>query len=192
MAAPNDEAPSVQGRGLQKTHSQPLTAATETVPQPTTTRNAFRRDWLPDPRSYYEGQGLKLTGRGPWCSTSCAFHGSRSTMRINMASGGFICMSCCAKGGDIVAYHRAAYGLDFVDTCMALGAWQGPTDGAADRLVRPTQLSARDAIGLIRVELMVVCVAAANVGQGCVLTDRDRVRVMRAGGRVQHVLDTFQ
>ena len=49
----------------------------------------FDRRNLPDPISYYESEGLKLTSRGKWRTTACQFHGGSDSMRINADSGAF-------------------------------------------------------------------------------------------------------
>ena len=64
----------------------------------------FVKENLPDPVTYFENEGLKLTGRGPWRNTSCVFHGGRDSMQIKIESGGFCCMNCGVKGGDVLAY----------------------------------------------------------------------------------------
>jgi hypothetical protein len=48
----------------------------------------YLRDNLPDPIAYFEGEGLKLDGRGKWRTTECRFHGGSDSMRVNTASGG--------------------------------------------------------------------------------------------------------
>jgi hypothetical protein len=49
----------------------------------------FIRDNLPDAASYFEGQGLTLTGprSAKWRTTRCEFHGGSDSMRVNIASG---------------------------------------------------------------------------------------------------------
>ena len=84
----------------------------------------FDRRNLPDPISYYESEGLKLTSRGKWRTTACQFHGGSDSMRINTETGAFACMAGCgARGGDVLAYHMAQHGLEFVEAAKALGAW---------------------------------------------------------------------
>ena len=82
----------------------------------------FERDRLPDPVSYYEAVGLKLTGprSSKWRTTECKFHGGSDSMRVNVATGAFRCMNCGARGGDVLAYHMAESGLEFVDAAKAL------------------------------------------------------------------------
>jgi len=85
----------------------------------------FDRDRLPDPVNYYEGQGLILKGprSTKWKTTRCELHGGGDSMRVNVATGAFRCMNCGARGGDVLAYHMAESGLEFVEAAKALGAW---------------------------------------------------------------------
>ena len=66
---------------------------------------SFDRTRLPDPIEYYENlAGLRFKERGgKWRTTACNFHGGSDSLRINTASGGYICMSCGAGGGDVLA-----------------------------------------------------------------------------------------
>ena len=150
----------------------------------------FAPDALPDPITYYEAQqGLRLTGRGEWRTTGCAFHGGSDSMRINLRSGGFVCMAGCgAKGGDIVAYQMAASGQDFVTAAKALGAWRDDgTPGPPRR--RPAPLAARDALSLLQREARIVAVAAAGLAGGEPLTDDDRDRLLRAAARIEFIAE---
>ena len=40
-----------------------------------------------------------------------------------MERGAFKCMTCGAKGGDLLAFHMRRHGLSFIDAAKALGAW---------------------------------------------------------------------
>ena len=83
----------------------------------------FERGRLPDPLIYFEHQGLRLLGRGAWRSSLCPFHPDcHPSLRINALSGAFRCMACGAKGGDVLAFHRARHGLSFVQAARDLGA----------------------------------------------------------------------
>lgn len=86
----------------------------------------FRREQLPPPVSYYTRQGINLIGRsGEWRSALCPFHPDKHpSLRINLRSGGFRCMVCGTKGGDVLAFHRLRTGMSFVDAAKALGAWE--------------------------------------------------------------------
>jgi DNA primase len=85
---------------------------------------SFDRSRLPEPASYFESAGLKIMGRGPWRSARCCFHeDSRPSLRINLETGSYRCMACGAKGGDVLAFHRARHGLSFAQAARDLGAW---------------------------------------------------------------------
>ena len=149
----------------------------------------FDRSRQPDPIAFYEGQGLKLVGRGKWRTTSCIFHGGSDSMRINTSTGGFICMACGAHGGDVLAYRMAAAGEDFTTAARALGAWQ---DDGRPAPARPTPISPRSAIELLAREANLIAVAAANVGHGVNLTETDLGRVLKAAGRIAKISEIFK
>ncbi len=89
---------------------------------PSTSR--FERERLPDPLGYFEAEGLRLLGRKAWRSTLCCFHkDSNPSLRVNVETGAYRCMACGAKGGDVLAFHRARHGLSFVQAARDLGAW---------------------------------------------------------------------
>lgn len=151
---------------------------------------SFDRAALPDAISFYEAEGLTLTGRGKWRTTSCTFHGGSDSMRINAETGAFVCMAGCgAKGGDVLAYRMSARGEDFVTAAKALGAW---VDDGRPPPRNPAPLSARDALTLLASESNLAAVAAANVGRGVVLTAADRERLLTAAGRIGLVQRWFQ
>jgi hypothetical protein len=149
---------------------------------------SFDRNLLPDPVSYFEGQRLTLTGRGKWRTTACQFHEGSDSMRINTVSGGWCCMSCGAKGGDVLAYHQQLHGLDFVDAAKQLGAW---VDDGRAAPSKPTPLAPRAALQVMAFEATLIAVAAGNVGQGVALSDTDRARVMAAAGRINRLVEVF-
>ena len=151
----------------------------------------FIRDNLPDAASYFESEGLVLTGlrSAKWKTTSCTFHGGSDSMRINTASGGWCCMACNAKGGDVLAYHMAAHGLDFIDAAKALGCWVD--DGQPHRPQRSKPLPASQAIQVLQFESMLTYVAAGNIAHGVQLTDTDRARLLVASQRIQTILGAF-
>ena len=88
--------------------------------------SCFDRAAMPDPASYYiERATLRLTGRGRWRSAVCPFHDdTRPSLRVNIETGGYRCMVCGAKGGDVLAFHRARHGLSFQQAARDLGAWR--------------------------------------------------------------------
>ena len=150
---------------------------------------AFDRNLVPETVSYFEADGLKLSGRGKWRATECRFHNGCETMRINVATGGWVCMSCGEKGGDVLAYHMKLHGLEFVDTAKQLGAWVD--DGQPARQHKPTALSPRAALEVLAFEANLVAIAAGNLAMGVILTDADRARVMTATGRIIRVAGDF-
>lgn len=149
----------------------------------------FIRDRLPDAVDYYTGTAsLKLIGpsRSKWKTTACEFHGGSDSMRIHVERGAFICMSCGAKGGDVLAYHMAVHGFGFVDAAKALGAYQedGKPHGGG---LRPAKIPARDLLKLAAFEISVASMVAANLAQGKSVSETDRARLMTAAGRVGRI-----
>ena len=151
----------------------------------------FERDRLPDPVSYYEAVGLKLTGprSSKWRTTECKFHGGSDSMRVNVATGAFRCMNCGARGGDVLAYHMAESGLEFVEAAKALGAWVA--DGKPHKPQKPTALSPRAALEVLGFEATLVALAAGNLAKGLILSDADRKRLLICAGRINRVVEDF-
>lgn len=149
----------------------------------------FKKDQLPDVLGYFESQGLKLSARGKWRTTECRFHDGSDSMRVNTTSGAWVCMSCNAKGGDVLAYHMAANCLDFVSAAKDLGAWQD--DGKPTRNYRPKPISAGQAISVLAFESHLTAIAASTIAHGRPLTDIDRSRLLVAAGRIQHIAQVY-
>lgn len=145
---------------------------------------SFTKSLLPDPVTYFEGLGLRLVGRGDWRTTKCLFHGGSDSLRINVRSGGWVCMSCGAKGGDVLAFHMEFQGMDFVSAAKDLGAW---VPNAYQSAQRPLPFVARDALGAIRFEALLCAIAACNLARGTNLTDSDRERLVLAAGRIEFI-----
>lgn len=151
---------------------------------------SFNRDLLPDPLPYFEEVGLSFVEkRGQWRSTNCPFHGGSDSLRVNTKNGAFVCMAGCgAKGGDVLAFHMAHAGLDFVAAAKSLGAWV--EDGKPTQS-RPTPISARSALDILKAEATLTAVAAGNLGRGLILTDIDLARLMCAAGRIARICELF-
>ena len=149
----------------------------------------FLRENLPDPVSYFESEGLKLQGKGKWRTTSCSFHGGSDSMRINTATGAWVCMSCNAKGGDVLAHFIAEHGVDFVTAAKALRAWDD--NGSPDKPHRPKPLPASQAIQVLAFESTLTAVAAGNIAHGVLLTDTDRARLRVAAKRINTISEAF-
>lgn len=150
----------------------------------------FDRNNQPDTTAFFETHGLKLIGKGPWRTTACTFHGGRETMRVNLASGGWVCMSCGEKGGDVLAYQIAVTGADFVTAAKAIGAWID--DGKPCRQQKPTPLSPRAALSAMTFEATLTAVAAGNIAKGVLLTEADRSRLMKAASRISRMVEVFE
>ena len=152
---------------------------------------SFNRDLLPEPVSFFENQGLKLSGprSAKWKTTECRFHGGSDSMRINVHSGAWVCMACGEKGGDVLAFEIASTGAAFVDACKALGAWVD--DGKPQTQQKPTPLAPRAALSVLAFEATLAAIAAANLANGVALTDTDRARLLRAAGRINKIAEVF-
>jgi hypothetical protein len=144
----------------------------------------FIRDRLPDAASYFEGEGLRLAGPGKWKTTRCDWHDGSDSMRVNTETGGWCCMACGVKGGDVLAYQMQAHGQEFIEAARALGAWE---ESANPRGIRhkPLSFSPRAALELLRFDALHVMVAACNVAQGVVLTEQDRKALVEVASRIQ-------
>ena len=151
----------------------------------------FGRNLLPDPTAYFENQGLKLTGprKAKWKTTVCNFHGGSDSMRVNIGTGAWVCMSCGVKGGDVLAYEITVTGADFVDAAKAIGAWAD--DGKPHTHQKPTPLSPRAALSAMAFEATLTAIAAGNIANGVVLTDADRSRLMTAASRINLLAEAF-
>lgn len=149
----------------------------------------FRREQLPDPVGYFEGQGLKLSGPGRWKTTSCTFHGGSDSMRVNTATGAWVCMSCGEKSGDVLGYHMKAHGVEFVQAAKDLGAWTD--DGKPVLQQKPTPLPPRAALQVIAFEANLTAIAAGNVAHGVKLSDQDRFRLLTAAARIRRISEVY-
>jgi hypothetical protein len=152
----------------------------------------FERDKLPDVLTYFEGQGLTLSGprSAKWKTTNCTFHGGSDSMRVNTATGAWVCMAGCgARGGDVLAYHQAAHGLEFVEAAKALGAWLD--DGKPQAPHRPTPLSPRAALQVLAFEATLTAIAAGNLARGVALNDVDLQRLLVAVNRITRLVEAY-
>ena len=152
---------------------------------------SFDRTLLPDPVAYFENLGLTLKGPGSakWKTTTCKFHGGSDSMRINVATGAWVCMNCGAKGGDVLAYEIKASGRDFVEAAKALGCWVD--DGRPQVQTKPTPLSPRLALSVMAFESMLAALAACNLANGVALTEADRARLLVAANRINRLVEAF-
>ena len=152
---------------------------------------SFDRTRLPDAPTYFENQGLRLKGpsTAKWKTTTCNFHGGSDSMRVNVTTGAWVCMSCGEKGGDVLAYEIKDSGREFVDAAKALGCWVD--DGRPQVQTKPTPLSPRLALSVMAFESTLAAVAAGNVANGVTLTEADRARLMVAATRINRLVEAF-
>lgn len=152
---------------------------------------SFDRNQLPDPVTYFEDRGLTLKGprSAKWKTIACRFHGGSDSMRVNVATGAWVCMSCGAKGGDVLSYEMQSNGSEFIDAAKALGCWVD--DGRLPATTKPTPLSPRQALSVMAFEANLTAVAAGNVANGMILPDADRARLMVAANRINRLVEAF-
>ena len=111
-------------------------------------------------------------------------------MRVNVATGAWVCMSCGEKGGDVLAHEIRAGGREFVDAAKALGCWVD--DGRPPVQAKPTPLSPRLALSELAFESTLTAVAADNLAYGVALTDADRARLRLAANRMNRLAEAFE
>ncbi len=150
----------------------------------------FIRDRLPDAISYFDTQDVHLVGPGRWKTGPCHLHGGSDSLRVNTGSGAWRCMSCGAKGGDVLAFHIERHGLGFVEAARELGAYidngkpySGPT--------KPATLPARDAMQLAAHELRLAFVVMADIRAGVIPSDDDWQRFIAGVGRVEALAQEY-
>lgn len=148
----------------------------------------FDRSALPEPLAYYEAQGLQFRERkGKWRTTRCDFHGGSDSLRVNTATGAFVCMSCNARGGDVLSFHMAHEGLTFIEAAKALGCWI--EDGKPQQHRRPKALPAHEVLELIEREARLTAIEAARLANGHAITNEIKTRLLQAAGTINHVLE---
>lgn len=142
------------------------------------------RNRLPDPETYYEGEGLRLTGRGKWRTAPCPFHGGSDSMRVHVDSGAWVCMNCGVKGGDVLAFERERTGSSFETAARNLGAWI--EDGREhSRPAKSRDFSAREALGVIARELLLIVVVISDARRGLTPSDADWHAFIEAAGNIE-------
>lgn len=141
---------------------------------------SFDRDRLPDPAAYFESEGLAVQGRGKWRTTRCDFHDGSDSMRVNVESGAWVCMSCGVKGGDVLAYAMQRRGVGFVDAARALGAW---VEDGRQSSAKPRSFTAGDALAVLFEDLHLCVVVISDCRAGVLPTDSDWQAFLGAAGR---------
>lgn len=89
-------------------------------------KRKFDRTKLPYPKNYYDHEFPEIKHKkliSEWINVRCCFHNdTQPSLGIHLVSGGFYCFACGAKGGDVLAFHRMRYKLNFVEAVNRLGA----------------------------------------------------------------------
>lgn len=152
---------------------------------------ALIRERIPAWESYASDHGLVLVGRGKWRNLLCDFHNDgKPSMRVNVESGGWVCMSCGAKGGDVLAHHMQRTSLGFIEAAKDLGAWDEDKAQPTERKAR--SLSASDAMHVISHELMVMTVVISDARTGLIPSDADWQRFLAGAGRIEALTREFR
>jgi hypothetical protein len=152
---------------------------------------SFDQTRVPDPINYFAAQDMQLIGSAAaaWKTTACRFHGGSDSLRVNTHSGGWICMACGAKGGDMLAYHMQAHGLAFIEAARQLGAWT--EDGRSAAAQKPAPLPPRAALEVLAFEATLTALAAGNIAKGVCLAETDRARLMVAARRISLIAEAY-
>ena len=108
----------------------------------------FNRANLPPPSAFYKqelGQLGRADSRG-WvrCKQKC-FNCGHGGFGVNLRSGGFYCLSCGVKGGDVLAFYMLRYRVDFVTAYRRLGACEDDPNPAESRRRREQEAERRAA-----------------------------------------------
>ena len=146
----------------------------------------FIKDRLPDPQSYFESEDVHLVGPGQWKTGPCHFHGGSDSMRVNVRTGGWVCMNCMAKGQDVLAFHMQRHGLDFVAAARQLGAYV--EDGKPHRGQKtPATISARDAMEVAATGLRVAVLVMSDIRAGVIPSDQDWQSFIKRAGEIEQL-----
>ena len=151
----------------------------------------FVRDKLPDPLSYFDGEGVPLHGGGRWRTGRCDFHGGSDSLRVNTETGAWRCMACGTKGGDVLAYAMQRHGLEFVDAARRLGAYRENGRSPKAAAASPT-LSARSAMELAARELRVALLVIGDAKRGVTPCQTDWQRFVEAASRVEKLAEEYR
>ena len=146
----------------------------------------FIKDRLPDAHSYFESEDVHLVGPGQWKTGPCHFHGGSDSMRVNVRTGGWVCMNCMAKGQDVLAFHMQRHGLDFVAAARQLGAYV--EDGKPHRgLTKPKTLPQGEAMQLMAHSVLVCVVFNSDVRNGVIPSDDDWQSFLKRAGQIEQL-----
>ena len=147
----------------------------------------FIKDRLPDSQSYFESEDVHLVGPGRWKTGPCRFHGGSDSLRVNTQSGGWVCMACDVKGGDVLAYQMQMHNMEFVEAATALGAYADDGKRYSGRTTAAT-LSARETVELAIHELQRIFIVISDVRSGLIPNDADWQRFIDGARRIEALM----
>jgi DNA primase len=154
----------------------------------------YMKDQCPDPVEYFGRMGsVSKGGRNQWRTTTCQIHGGSDSLRFRVDTGGWVCMSCGAKGGSVIDHYMQLHCCSYTEAAKALGVRMGngdPGDGEHGR--KRAALPARDAIGALHFESHLVALTALNLAKGTTLNPVDLQRLLKAAGRIQLISEDFK
>jgi DNA primase len=83
------------------------------------------KEWINPHDFYLLEQNIDRLGykSGDWALAGlCPFHddSSAGSFKVNHKSGSYICFSCGAKGGDIIAFTEKKYAIPFLEALAKL------------------------------------------------------------------------
>jgi hypothetical protein len=151
----------------------------------------FFRDRLPDSLGYFESEDVHLVGQGQWKTGPCHFHGGSDSMRVNIASGGWCCMNCMVKGGDVLAYHMQRHDLDFIAAARQLGAYADDAKPHRGQTTATT-LQARDAMQLMAHSVLVTVVVISDIRNGVIPSDEDWQSFLERAGQIEQLAAEYR
>ena len=114
---------SIIGRAIAVKRAQERTQRQQRQQQRQQQRRQQLKEQLPTPRNYYTASfpTITFTSSLHWHLICCCFHDENTpSLSLNFTHGGFNCFACNARGGDVVAFHRLRYGLDFKEAMRQL------------------------------------------------------------------------
>ena len=151
----------------------------------------FIRDRLPDAVEYFDSEGVLLRGPGRWKTGPCHFHGGSDSLRVNVQSGGWCCMACGIKGGDVLAYAMQRHRLDFVEAARSLGAYiddDKPHRGP----IKKASLPARDAMEVAAEAMRVAFVVICDIKAGLIPSETDWHQFIEIAGQIDALAQEYR
>jgi phage/plasmid primase-like uncharacterized protein len=142
------------------------------------------RDRLPDWLTFADRFGVELDGRGKWRTTGCVFHGGSDSLRVNTETGGWICMACGVKGGDVLAYVMKAHNVSLARAAWMLGAWSDDDEPPQRSGRCAPRLSEADRREIAALDLVLCVTVLSDARRGLLPSEKTWQAFLAAAGRV--------